>query len=123
MVENKILYGKQEIKDILIKKESLIKVQPKGRMVVQKPRKIKTEREKLADALKRAYEKLRTERASSMKAKSRSPALDRNTVKNKLTVLFYFKTGLRIFYWNYKNGDGTFGPHESIGPRTFVGPH
>ena len=123
MVENKILYGKQEIKDILIKKESLIKVQPKGRIVVQKPRKIKTKREKLADSLKRAYEKLRTERASSMKAKSRSPALYRNTVKNKLTVLFYFKTGLRIFYCNYKNGDGTFGPHESIGPRTFVGPH
>ena len=61
MIENKKLYSKYEIKDILIKKESLIKVQPKGRMVVQKPRKMKTEREKLVDALKRAYEKLETE--------------------------------------------------------------
>ena len=32
MVENQKLYSKQEIKDILIKKESLLKVQPKGRM-------------------------------------------------------------------------------------------
>ena len=54
MVENQKLYSKQEIKDILIKKESLLKVQPKRRMVVQKPRNIKTESEKLACALKRA---------------------------------------------------------------------
>ena len=80
----------------------MIKVQPKGRMVVQKPRKMKTEREKLVDVLKRAYEKLGTERASSMKAKSRRPALGRYTVEKKLTVLFYLITGLRFFYWNYK---------------------
>ena len=56
MVENQKLYSKQEIKDIFIKKESLLKVQPKGRMVVQKPRNIKKESEKLAWACKQVVE-------------------------------------------------------------------
>ena len=44
-------------------------MQPKGRMVVKKPRKSKTDREKLADALERASKKLGTVRASSIRAK------------------------------------------------------
>ena len=68
MVENQIV-KKQEIIEILVKKEGLIAVLPRGRMVVKRPREIKTEQEKLADALERVYKELGSEKADSMKAK------------------------------------------------------
>ena len=74
----------------------MIKVQPKG--MVQKLRKWRPS----VKISRRVKAKLETERASSMKAKSRRSVLGRSTVKNKLTVLFYLITGLRFFYWNYK---------------------
>ena len=59
----------QEIKEILRKKESLIAVRPKGRMVVKRPRKSKSEQDKIADALVRAKKKLGKEETASMRAK------------------------------------------------------
>ena len=67
MVEIKDV-NNQEINKILVKKEELVAVLPKGRLVVRKPRKTKSDKEKLADALKRAHKKLGADKATSMKA-------------------------------------------------------
>ena len=67
MVEVKDV-NNQEINKILIKKEELVAVLPKGRMVVKKPRKTKSDKEKLADALNRAHKKLVVDKATSLKA-------------------------------------------------------
>ena len=43
---------------MLVKIEGLKAVLPRGRTVVKRPREIKTEKEKLTDALERVYEEL-----------------------------------------------------------------
>ena len=67
MVEIKDV-NNQEINKILIETEELEAVLPQGRMVVKKPRKTKSDKEKLADALKRAHKKLGVDKATSLKA-------------------------------------------------------
>ena len=67
MAENKNM-NSQEIRELLIKKEGLIAVLPRGRMVVKRPRKIKNEQEKVNDALERVNKKLGAEKAASFKA-------------------------------------------------------
>ena len=56
----------QAIKEILRQQEAMLAVGPKGRMKVKRPRKSKTDKEKLEDALVRVKKKLRVE----MKANS-----------------------------------------------------
>ena len=50
--------NKQGIRELLEAKEAMIAHGPKGRMIVRRPRKSKTDKEKLEDALKRVKKKL-----------------------------------------------------------------
>ena len=59
----------QAIKEILRQQEAMLAVGPKGSMQVKRPRKSKTDKEKLEDALVRVKKKLGVEKATAMKAK------------------------------------------------------
>ena len=82
-------------------KEAVIAHDPNGRMRVRRPRKSKTEKEKLEQALKRVKEKLGVEETNALKAKY-------------IYIYIYIYIKVR---------DGICGPHKSIGPRTTFGPH
>ena len=87
--------NKQRISELLEEKEAMIAHGPNGRMRVRRPKKFKTDKEKLEEALKRAKKKLGVEETNALKA-----------------IVIYIKIR-----------DGICGPHKTIGPRTTFGPH
>ena len=61
--------NKQGIRELLEEKEAMEAHGSNGRMRVRRPRKSKTDKEKLEEALKRAKKKLGVEETNALKAK------------------------------------------------------
>ena len=61
--------NKQGIRELLEEKEAMVAHGPNGRMRVRRPRKSKTDKEKLEEALKRVKKKLGVEETNALKAK------------------------------------------------------
>ena len=61
--------NKQGIRELLEEKEAMIAHGQNGRMGVRRPRKSKTDKEKLEEALKRVKKKLGVEETNALKAK------------------------------------------------------